>query len=64
MVDLASASDSTHIVDNERDGCHPLQVRGRGPDIIFSDPTNRRIYKYVIESAKKTTWMDLLLSAA
>ena len=52
MFDLASASDSIHVVDKERHGCHPFQVKGRCSDIIFSDPTNRRIYKYVIESAK------------
>lgn len=51
MIDLENAVHSNRVVDNAQDNCHPLQVRKRGPDIIFSDPTNRKIYKYILEPA-------------
>jgi len=51
MIDLENAVHSIRVVDNARGGLHPLQVRKRGPDIIFSDPTNRKIYRYIIRSA-------------
>lgn len=51
MIDLENAIQSIRVVDNARDGCHPFKVRKRGPDIIFSDPQNRKIYKYIIESS-------------
>ena len=51
MVYLENAVQSICVVDNARDGCHPFQVRKRGPNIIFSDPQNRKIYKYTIKSS-------------
>ena len=30
-------------------GGNSLQVRGRESDILFSDPTNNKIYKYIIQ---------------
>ncbi|PFX11992.1 hypothetical protein AWC38_SpisGene24119 [Stylophora pistillata] len=51
MPNLQHAVQSIRVVDNARAGCHPFQVGKRGPDIIFSDPQNRKIDKYTIESS-------------
>lgn len=51
MIDFENCVDPIRVVDNERDGCYPLQVTKRGCDIIFSDPTTHKIYKYIVESA-------------
>lgn len=50
-IDLENAIQSIRVVDNAQHGCHPFQVRKRGPDIIFSDLQNRKIYKYTIDSS-------------
>lgn len=51
MIDLENCVDPIRVFDNGRDGCYPLQVTKRGCDIIFSDPTTHKIYKYIVESA-------------
>ena len=37
------------VVTSPAVGGNSLQVRGRGSDILFSDPTNNKIYKYIIQ---------------
>ena len=47
MIDFKNCVDPIRVVDNERDGCYPSQVTKRDCDIIFSDPTTHKIYKYI-----------------
>ena len=52
MYDIENQFVPLHVVDNKRDGMHPHHIPARGSDVIFTDPTSRKVYRYITETGK------------
>lgn len=50
IVDLEGSEEMVDIVDSEKDDVHPHHISARRSDVIFTDPTNHKLYKYSSDS--------------